>query len=85
VNRCLEHLTGREEEILRCIRGRVEDTGEGPSVRQLAHVVGMRSPASVACQLAHLERSGALIRDNAVTDCGRACGRGRARLPQRGG
>ncbi|WP_078917745.1 hypothetical protein [Streptomyces sp. NRRL S-813] len=39
------------------------ERGEGPSVRQLAHAVGMRSPASVACHLAHLERSGALIRD----------------------
>ncbi|MGW2768748.1 LexA family protein [Streptomyces sp. NPDC001275] len=63
MNRRPEHLTEREEEILRCIRGWIEDKGEGPSVRQLAHAVGMRSTASVAYHLANLERSGALIRD----------------------
>ncbi|MEU6423608.1 hypothetical protein [Streptomyces spiralis] len=63
VNRRPDHLTEREEQILRCIRRWIEDTGEGPSVRQLAHAVGMRSPASVVYHLAHLERSGALVRD----------------------
>ncbi|MFD4976626.1 hypothetical protein [Streptomyces sp. NPDC058424] len=63
MNRRPDHLTEREEEILRCIRGWIEDKGEGPSVRQLGHAVGMRSTASVAYHLAHLERSGALIRD----------------------
>ncbi|MEV5012025.1 hypothetical protein [Streptomyces sp. NPDC055692] len=58
-----EHLSEREEEILRCIRRWIEDKGEGPSGRQLAHAVGMRSTASVAYHLANLERSGALIRD----------------------
>ncbi|MFD4974345.1 hypothetical protein [Streptomyces sp. NPDC058424] len=52
MNRRPEHLTEREEEILRCIRRWIEDKGEGPSVRQLAHAVGMRSTASVAYHLA---------------------------------
>ncbi|MFB9639646.1 LexA family protein [Streptomyces spiralis] len=43
MNRRPDHLTDREEQILRCIRRWIEDTGEGPSVRQLAHAVGMRS------------------------------------------
>ncbi|MFB6962604.1 hypothetical protein ACFCYB_37925 [Streptomyces sp. NPDC056309] len=51
----------REEEILRCIRRWIEDKGEGPSVRQFAHAVGMRSTASVAYHLANSERSGALV------------------------
>ncbi|MFE4414686.1 hypothetical protein [Streptomyces sp. NPDC056821] len=62
MNRRPEHLTEREEEILRCIRRWIEDKGEGPSVRQLAKAIGMRSTASVAYHLANLERSGALIR-----------------------
>ncbi|MEV5012854.1 MULTISPECIES: hypothetical protein [unclassified Streptomyces] len=63
MNRRPEHLTEREEEILHCIRRWIEDKGEGPSMRQLAHAVGMRSTASAAYHLANLERSGALIRD----------------------
>ncbi|MEU6006728.1 hypothetical protein [Streptomyces sp. NPDC047453] len=31
--------------------------GEGPSVRQLAQAIGLRSTASVAYHLANLERS----------------------------
>ncbi|PWI06690.1 hypothetical protein DIZ27_31730 [Streptomyces sp. NWU339] len=62
MNRRPEHLTEREKEILRRIRRWIEERGEGPSVRQLAHAVGLRGTASVACHLANLERSGALIR-----------------------
>ncbi|MFI1293686.1 hypothetical protein ACH4VM_35520, partial [Streptomyces sp. NPDC020792] len=56
-------MTEREEEIRRCIRWWIEGKGKGPSVRRFAHAVGMRSTASVACHLANLERSGALVRD----------------------
>ncbi|MFE4424349.1 hypothetical protein [Streptomyces sp. NPDC056817] len=41
----------------------IEERGEGPSVRQLAKAIGMRSTASVTYHLANLERSGALIRE----------------------
>ncbi|MEV5083022.1 hypothetical protein AB0K74_30805 [Streptomyces sp. NPDC056159] len=57
------HGGDAEQEILCCIRRWIEDKGEGPSVRRLAHAVGMSSTASVAYHLANLERSGALIRD----------------------
>ncbi|MGW3512045.1 LexA family protein [Streptomyces sp. NPDC000994] len=63
MNRRPDHLTEREEEILRCIRRWIEERVEGPSVRQLAKAIGTCSTASVTYHLANLERSGALIRD----------------------
>ncbi|MFF3208738.1 hypothetical protein [Streptomyces sp. NPDC002962] len=60
MNRRPQHLTAREEEILRAIRHSVQDRGEALSVRQLAREIGLRSPASVAY---HLEERGALVRD----------------------
>jgi SOS-response transcriptional repressor LexA len=64
VNRCPEHLTEREEQILRCIRRWIAEHGEGPSVRQIAEDVGFSSTSSVAYHLGNLERQrGALVRD----------------------
>ncbi|MFD9394878.1 hypothetical protein ACFWBB_30360 [Streptomyces sp. NPDC060000] len=60
VNRRPQHLTAREEEILRAIRHSVQDRGEALSVRELARELGLRSPAPVAY---HLEERGALVRD----------------------
>ncbi|WP_327188254.1 hypothetical protein [Streptomyces sp. NBC_01334] len=59
MNRRPQHLTAREEEILRAIRHSIRDRGEALSVREL----GLRSPASVAYHLANLEDRGALVRD----------------------
>ncbi|MFH0180663.1 hypothetical protein, partial [Streptomyces cacaoi] len=67
MNRRPEHLTAREEEILRAIRRSIQDRGEALSVRQMAREIGLRSPASVAYHLANLEERGALVRD------GRSC------------
>ncbi|MFD9436370.1 hypothetical protein [Streptomyces sp. NPDC060002] len=63
MNRRSEHLTAREEEILRAIRHSIQDRGEALSVRQLGREIGPRSPASVAYHLANLEERGALIRE----------------------
>lgn len=63
MNRRPEHLTAREEQILRCIRRWIEERGEGPSVRQLADDIGLSSTASVAYHLGNLEERGALVRD----------------------
>ncbi|MFG3266408.1 LexA family protein [Streptomyces bobili] len=63
VNRRPEHLTEREEEILRAIRRSIQERGEAMSVRELAREIGVRSTASVAYHLANLEKRGALVRD----------------------
>jgi hypothetical protein len=58
-----EHLTAREEQILRCIRRWIEEHGEAPSLRQLADDIGLSSTASVAYHLGNLEERCALVRD----------------------
>ncbi|WP_331739816.1 helix-turn-helix domain-containing protein (plasmid) [Streptomyces sp. NBC_00015] len=63
MNRRPQHLTAREEEILRAIRHSIQDCGEALSVRELAREIGLRSPASVVSHLANLEERGALVRD----------------------
>ncbi|MFJ1536678.1 LexA family protein [Streptomyces mirabilis] len=63
MNRRPEHLTAREEQILRCIQRWIEERGEGPSVRQLADGIGLSSTASVAYHLGNLEERGALVRN----------------------
>ncbi|MFE7931261.1 hypothetical protein ACFU6S_21475 [Streptomyces sp. NPDC057456] len=52
VNRRPEHLTAREEEILRAIRHSSRTAAKALSVRQLGREIGLRSPASVAYHLA---------------------------------
>ncbi|KQX73163.1 hypothetical protein ASD48_39650 [Streptomyces sp. Root1310] len=67
MNRRPQHLTAREEEILRGIRRgirhSIQDRGVALSVGQLARELGLRSPASVAYHRANLEERGALVRD----------------------
>ena len=64
MNRRPEHLTEREEQILRCIRRWIAEYGEGPSVRQIADDIGLSSTSSVAYRLGNLEKQrGALVRD----------------------
>jgi len=63
VNRRPEHLTAREEQILRCIRGWIEEHGEGPTIQQIGDAVGL-TRSSVAYHLGNLEKErGALVRD----------------------
>ncbi|MCX5240460.1 LexA family protein [Streptomyces prunicolor] len=64
MNRRPEHLTGREEQILQCIRRWIAEHGEGPSVRQIADDIGFSSTSSVAYHVGNLQKQrGALRRD----------------------
>lgn len=58
----MNHLTDRQERILRAIRDCIADTGEGPSIRQLGERVGLSSSSSVAYQLGRLEEAGLVSR-----------------------
>ncbi|WP_327687012.1 winged helix DNA-binding protein [Streptomyces sp. NBC_00467] len=58
----MDHLSARQERILGCIRERIAETGEGPSIRQIGQVVGLSSTSSVAYQLGRLEESGLISR-----------------------
>ena len=56
-------LTDRQRKILIVIQDAVKDRGFPPTVREIADLVGLASPASVAHQLSALERKGFIKRD----------------------
>ena len=56
-------LTTRQRRILEVIEEAVRDRGFPPTVREIAELVGLASPASVAHQLSALERKGFIKRD----------------------
>jgi repressor LexA len=56
-------LTERQRKILNVIQDAVKDRGFPPTVREIADLVGLASPASVAHQLSALERKGFIKRD----------------------
>ena len=56
-------LTERQRKILEVIQEAVRDRGFPPTVREIADLVGLASPASVAHQLSALERKGFIKRD----------------------
>jgi SOS-response transcriptional repressor LexA len=43
----MDHLTERQECILRCIREWITEHGQGPTVRQIGRCAGLSSPSSV--------------------------------------
>ncbi len=56
-------LTMRQQKVLSVIRDSVARRGYPPSVREIGEMVGLKSPSSVAHQLAVLERRGLLRKD----------------------
>lgn len=56
-------LTMRQQKVLKVIRDSVSTRGYPPSVREIGEMVGLKSPSSVAHQLAVLERKGFLRKD----------------------
>ncbi|MBR8638566.1 MarR family transcriptional regulator [Streptomyces tuirus] len=58
----VEHLTDRQEQILRHIRTAITDRGDAPTVAELAAATGMR-PSSVHYQLGELEAKGVIVRE----------------------
>ncbi|MES4886181.1 winged helix-turn-helix transcriptional regulator [Streptomyces sp. NPDC000349] len=59
-NHKVQHLTARQEEILRCIRVTITDQGDAPTVAEIAEQVGL-GPSSVHYQLRELEAKGAIL------------------------
>jgi len=56
-------LTPRQHEILRHVATSIRRTGIVPSVREIGHALGMRSPSTVHQHLTALARKGFLRRD----------------------
>ncbi|GAA3779208.1 LexA family protein [Streptomyces chiangmaiensis] len=57
-----DHLTERQERILKCIRDWITEHGEAPSVREIGQAVGLSSKSSVAYQLDRMEQLGVIDR-----------------------
>ncbi|MFF3871210.1 LexA family protein [Streptomyces sp. NPDC001978] len=60
-NHRVEHLTERQESIVRYIRECIADTGEAPTVVEIGERVGLNSRSSVHYQLRQCEEKGAII------------------------
>lgn len=55
-------LSARQESILQAIKAAITESGEAPSLRQIAERVGLTSASSVPYQLGRLEERGLVRR-----------------------
>ncbi|MEV6757375.1 hypothetical protein [Streptomyces sp. NPDC051214] len=55
-------LTERQEQILRCVRDAIAETGECPTLEEIAVEVGLTSKSAVHYQLKRLESLGVIAR-----------------------
>lgn len=58
-----EKLTDRQQSIYDMIRGRIQQRGYGPTIREISDEFGIKSPNGVVCHLRALERKGLIRRD----------------------
>ncbi|MFD7764144.1 LexA family protein [Streptomyces microflavus] len=56
-------LSETQRRVLAVIRSAIADTGEAPSVREIAAGAGLRSTSTVHYQLGRLEKAGYLKRE----------------------
>ena len=60
----MEPLTARQQEVLECIREKARMYG--PTVREIALQLGIKSPNGVFCHLQSLERKGYIRRSKNI-------------------
>ena len=58
-----EVLTERQKAIYYFIRDKINSQGYGPTVREIASELNIRSPNGVLCHLTALEKKGLITRD----------------------
>ena len=56
-------VTGKQQQVLDCIRASIESKGYGPTVRELCDALGLSSPSTVHVHLKALEKKGLIKRD----------------------
>jgi repressor LexA len=59
----LNQLTERQREIYAFIRQKIESRGYGPTVREIGHAFGIKSPNGVMCHLKALEKKRLIKRE----------------------
>lgn len=57
-----ETLTKRQQRIFDFIRNKIEDSGYGPTIREIADEMKYRSPNGVICHLTALQKKGLITR-----------------------
>jgi SOS-response transcriptional repressor LexA len=57
-------LTQRQQEIYRFIKGKIEDQGCAPTLREIGDAFHIKSPNSVKCHLIALIRKGLISRES---------------------
>ncbi|MGW7085042.1 LexA family protein [Streptomyces sp. NPDC054871] len=60
----IDSLTERQEQILRCLREVIAETGEAPTLTEIATRVGLSSKSAVHYQLGRLHELGLVVRDD---------------------
>ncbi|MET9890581.1 hypothetical protein ABZZ47_10260 [Streptomyces sp. NPDC006465] len=60
----VEHLTARQERIVQCIRERIIERGEAPTILEIGEAVGLHSKSAVHYQLIQIEMKGAIVRES---------------------
>ncbi|MEV5606990.1 helix-turn-helix domain-containing protein [Streptomyces sp. NPDC052225] len=60
----IDSLTKRQEQILRCMRDAIAETGEAPTLTELAERVGLSSKSAVHYQLGRLRKLGLVAHDD---------------------
>jgi SOS-response transcriptional repressor LexA len=64
-----DDLTDRQLSILACIRDRIAESGEAPTVREIGRKVGLSSTSSVVHHLVMMEEAGVISRGPGPRDC----------------
>ncbi|WP_328404355.1 hypothetical protein OHS70_35260 [Streptomyces sp. NBC_00390] len=75
----MDHLAERQERILRCIRGEIVATGEGPSIRRIGQFVGLSSSSSVTYHFGRLQGRGVATSSMATVTVRRMVPQGQSR------
>tara|TARA_Y100001933_G_scaffold264182_1_gene328703 strand:+ start:2408 stop:3022 length:615 start_codon:yes stop_codon:yes gene_type:complete len=58
VNSSSENLTDAQNELYRWIKSYLKDYQHSPSIRQMMHAMGLKSPAPIQSRLKHLQEKG---------------------------
>ena len=58
----MDQLTDRQREVYEFTRGKIQNRGYGPTVREIGEHFGISSPNGVMCHLRALEKKGLIIR-----------------------
>jgi repressor LexA len=60
-------VTGRQKQVYEFLKDKIRNRGYGPTIREIAEHLGVRSSNSVVCHLTALERKGLITRESHIS------------------